>query len=277
MSHLLSKEELEGFLAAAEGIAREGGEVLMRHLLRPDDLGTTSKGCPIELVTIADRAAEEVVVGRLQALYPDHAVLAEEGVLTPEGESSHDDSEFMWIVDPLDGTTNFVHGLPFFAVAIALAVAGEPVVGVVHAPALGVTYTGAKGGGAFRNGEPLTVSTTTELGSALVATGFSYNRSEVGVDDNLERFGRALHATRDVRRFGSAELDLCAVAAGQYDAYWELYLSPYDVAAGAVVVSEAGGKVTDLEGGKDWLYGGQILASNGSLHESMLALVGGKS
>ncbi len=276
MSCVLGREELEEFLAAAERIARKGGEVLMHHLQRPEELDTQTKGHPIELVTIADRAAEAEVVGGLLDRYPDHAVLAEEGVLTPEGKSSHTNSEFMWIVDPLDGTTNFVHGLPYFAVAIALAVAGEPVVGVVRAPALDLTYTGAKGIGASCNGESLAVSAARELTSALVATGFSYNRSEAGVDDNLERFGRALHATRDVRRFGSAELDLCAVAAGHYDAYWEMYLSPYDVAAGAVVVAEAGGTVSDLDGGEDWLYGGQILATNTHLHPAMLHLVGGK-
>ena len=171
-----------------------------------------------------------------------------------------------------------MHGLPYYAVSVALAVRGEPVVGVVHAPAIspaGQTFTGARGLGAHRDGESLRVTGTADLAAALVATGFSYNRNEAGVDDNVARLGRALHKTRDVRRFGSAELDLCMIAAGHFDAYWELYLQPYDVAAGAVIVREAGGTVTDLCGGDDWLFGGQILATNGTLHEAMLGVVGG--
>jgi myo-inositol-1(or 4)-monophosphatase len=256
-------------------VAREGGAVLTSYQEGLLDLETGFKGRRTELVTAADRAAEELVVGRLIAAVPGHGILAEEGVLTPVGQASAAAAEPLWIVDPLDGTTNFVHGLPFYAVAIALVVAGEPIVGVVHAPALDWTFTAVRGGGARRNGAPLQVSRTAELGAALLATGFSYNRSEPGADDNVTRMQRALHAARDVRRFGSAELDLCMCAAGQNDGYWEMYLKPYDVAAGALIVREAGGLVTDLDGGGDWLYGGHIAASNGLLHRSLLETVGG--
>ncbi len=262
-------------LAAAEDVARRGGEVLMDFWPRMDSIQTEVKGHPIELVTEADRAAEEVVVKGLLDRFPEHGVLAEEGVLTPTGRASRDDGDYLWIVDPLDGTTNYVHRLPFFAVAVALAVRGEVVLGVVHAPAMDMTFTAVRGCGANCNGEPISVTDTGELSAALVGTGFSYNRSDDGVDDNIERLARALHVARDVRRLGSAELDLCMTASGRFDAYWELYLKPYDVAAGAIVVQEAGGMVSDLVGGGDWLYGGQVLATNGWLHRAMLDVVGG--
>jgi myo-inositol-1(or 4)-monophosphatase len=238
-----------------------------------------SKGRRRELVTAADRAAEQIVVGGLLAGFPGHGVLAEEGVLTAPGQITGD-SEWTWIVDPLDGTTNFVHGLPFYAVAIALAFRHRPVVGVVHAPALGETWVGVAKGGAerrFADGrrEPVRVSATVEVADALLATGFSYNRNEPGRDDNSARLARVLPHCRDLRRVGSAELDICCVAGGIYDAFWELYLAPYDVAAAAVILREAGGRISDLIGGEDWLHGGQVLASNGHLHEALLGLVGG--
>jgi myo-inositol-1(or 4)-monophosphatase len=214
---------------------------------------------PGDWVSDTDVASERAVRVVLQGAAPDIPVVGEE-----EG-GEHGDR--YWLVDPLDGTTNFVHGLPFFAVAIALAWKQVPVVGVVHAPALGDTFAAATGLGATRNGRPLAVSATRELADALLVTGFSYNRNEAGRDDNVQRLAAVLPHCRDLRRLGSAALDLCLVGAGTFDAYWELYLEPYDVAAGAVVVQEAGGRVTDLLGGDQWLFGGQILASNGTLHE----------
>ena len=268
-------EILREYLAVAERLAVAGGEVLLGYVPELAKVRTEFKGRPTELVTVADRAAEEVIVQGLLEAVPDHAILAEEGVLTPKGRASIEGAEHLWIVDPLDGTTNFVHGLNYFSVAVALAIRGEPVVGVVHAPAMGRTYTAARGCGAHCNDRPIHVTDTDQVAAALVSTGFSYNRSESGADDNTGRLAKALHAVRDLRRFGSAELDLCLTAEGSFDAYWELYLAPYDVAAGSVVVHEAGGQITDLVGGDDWLYGGQILASNGALHEAMMALVGG--
>ncbi len=256
-------------------VARAGGAAIVRT--RGDDRSgarADSKGIRRDLITASDRASEEAVVSGILEAYPDHAVIAEEGALTPQGRVSSD-SEFVWIVDPLDGTTNFVHGLPYFCVSVALVRAGVPSVGVAHAPDLGVTYHAHRGGGAFRNDAPIRVSETTALADALLATGFSYVRDEPGNDDNVARLGRALHACRDLRRHGSAELDLCMTADGHFDAYWELYLSPWDVAAGSVVVREAGGRVTDLTGGDDWLFGQNILASNGALHDAVLGVVGG--
>ena len=269
--------DLGAYRDLATSLALEAGRILLQH--RAAGLHTVeSKGQRRELVTAADRAAEHVVVGGLLAAFPDHAMLAEEGVLTTQGRASKV-ADWTWIVDPLDGTTNFVHGLPFFAVAIALAFRNRPVVGVVHAPALGETFVAAQGLGALRlradgSREVLRVSKTTELADALLATGFSYNRNEPGRDDNSARLARVLPHCRDLRRLGSAELDLCYTAAGVYDGYWELYLAPYDVAAGAVVVQEAGGRVADLAGGGDWLFGGQVLASNGALHDELLRRLG---
>lgn len=271
--------DLQPFVDRALALARQAGDELLR--LRPQAAARPeSKGLRRELVTAADRAAEHVVVGGLLAAFPDHAILAEEGVLTTKGRASRS-APWTWIVDPLDGTTNYVHGLPFFAVAIALAHEQVPVVGVVHAPALGQTFVAARGGGArllARDGTErvLAVSPTAELADALLATGFSYVRNEPGKDDNAGRLARVLPHCRDLRRLGSAELDLCYVAAGIYDGYWEMYLAPYDVAAGAVLVQEAGGRVTDLRGGDRWLAEGEVLATNGRLHEQVMACVGSR-
>jgi len=269
--------DLRPFRDMATRLALAAGEVLLQHRA---SAGRTvqSKGQRRELVTAADRAAEHVVVGGLLAAFPDHAVLAEEGVLTTQGLASKQ-ADWTWIVDPLDGTTNFVHGLPFFAVAIALAFQNKPVVGVVHAPVLGETFVAAAGLGAVRrradgSEEAVKVSATGELADALLATGFAYVRDEPGREDNAAKLARVLPLCRDIRRLGSAELDLCYTAAGIYDGYWELYLAPYDVAAGAVIVQEAGGRITDLRGGDDWLFGGKVLATNGTLHDELLRRLG---
>lgn len=272
MSAPLSPSTLRQILAAVEPVARRAGDVLLDYRSRLRDVRTEFKGRR-ELVTAADRAAEQVVVEHLLREFPAHAVLAEEGVLTPAGKP-HRDADLVWILDPLDGTTNFVHDLPSFAVAIALVERGEPVLAVVHAPVLGHTYTAVRGGGAQRDGATIRVTATQDLADALLATGFSYDRNEPGHDDNSGRLARMLPRCRDLRRFGSAELDLCFVADGRFDGYWEMYLAPYDVAAGALLVREAGGRISDLRGGADWLFGGQILASNGPLHAPMLAVVG---
>ena len=259
-------EVLDDLRRRAIAFAHEAGELLLRR--RAERPQASSKAVRRELVTDADRAAERFVVGGILAQFPDHSVLAEEGVLTARGQRSSA-SDWNWIVDPIDGTTNYVHGLPHFAVAIGLTWRSIPVVGVVHAPALGETYSAARGCGATCNGTPIRVSRTSDLRDALLATGFAYLRDQEGAVDNLERLRRLMPKIRDIRRYGSAELDLCLVARGAYDAYWEFGLAPYDVAAGAVIVREAGGVVTDIAGGDDWLFGGQVLASNGALHEDV--------
>ena len=264
--------DLRPFVDEARRLACTAGEELMRRRAT-DGPRAQSKGTRRELVTAADRAAEQIVVGGLLAAFPDHAILAEEGVLTTQGRASQV-SDWTWLVDPLDGTTNYVHGLPHWGVAIALAYRNDPVVGVVHAPLLGETFVAARGLGAHRHFaddrvQELRVSRTAELADALLATGFAYVRNEPGRDDNSAHVAALLPHCRDLRRLGSAELDLCYVAAGSYDGYWELYLAPYDVAAGAVLVREAGGAISDWEGGGDWLFGDRVLASNGLLHDEL--------
>jgi len=262
-------QDLQPFVAAALRLAAQAGALLLRHRAEAAQ-HPESKGQRRELVTAADRAAEHTIVSGLLAEFPAHAILAEEGVLTAQGKASRE-SDWTWIIDPLDGTTNFVHGLPVYAVSIGLAFRNVPVVGVVHAPALGETFVASTGRGARRlhadgREQVLAVSRTAELADALLATGFAYDRDEPGHDDNLARIARVLPHCRDLRRLGSAELDLCFVAAGIYDGYWEQSLAPYDMAAGAVVVREAGGRVTDYAGGDQWLFGGQVLATNARLH-----------
>jgi myo-inositol-1(or 4)-monophosphatase len=257
-----------------EDIARRAGAVLLQHWRRMQVDHTEFKGRR-ELVTFADRASEQLLVEAIHERYPDHAVLAEEGAASPRGVASSA-SDWLWVIDPLDGTTNFIHGHPFFSIAIAVQHRGKPVLGVVHAPGLDELYCGVPGVGAWCNGEAIRVTATATLRDALVATGFSYDRNELGHRTNLDEFARMTMVARDVRRCGSAALDLAYVAAGRYDAYWEFDLMPYDIQAGAFVVLAAGGKVSDLQGGDaGWLAGKETLASNGRLHAELLAMVKG--
>ena len=246
---------------AAISIAKEAGALLLERYGRLTGAEISRKG-PRDFVTAADRDAEALIARRLAEEFPDHALLAEEGARhgDPEGPT--------WIVDPLDGTTNFLHGIPFFAVSLGLVEAGKPVLGVIHAPALGRTFHGAPGSGAFDDERPLSVSVTPELREALVATGFGYSLDRVE-DHNLDNLAAVARVARGIRRLGSAALDLAFVAAGHLDAFWELHLSPWDVAAGAAIVRAAGGTVTDARGGDDWLHGRSIVATNGMLHDAI--------
>jgi myo-inositol-1(or 4)-monophosphatase len=250
-------KELEGAISAA----REAGEVLRKgfgwqHSVR-------YKG-EVDLVTEVDEQAERVIKEILLGAFPSYGMLAEES-----GRSSgHEDAR--WIVDPLDGTTNYAHGLPILCVSIALERAGEVVVGVVHDPMRQETYLAERGGGATLNGEPIRVSDTDELIQALIATGFPYDRAEM--PEALELFGRFAAITRGMRRLGSTALDLCYVAAGRLDGYYERGIWAWDIAAGGLILEEAGGKVTDYRGAGLNLEGRQIVASNGYLHSAMMEL-----
>lgn len=220
---------------------------------------STSKSARRDLVTRVDVECERAIVGRLRALEPRWSVEAEEEV--------HDaaDGGPRWFVDPLDGTVNYLHGLPLFCVSIALHEGSVPLLGVVHAAVLGETFVAARAAGAHRlaAGETprrLAVAATAELADAVLATGFPYRRHELE-HSNLENFARFFPDVRGLRRMGSAALDLAFVAAGRLDGFWELHLSPFDVAAGALLVREAGGEVTDAHGGDGWLRGGSIVAA----------------
>jgi myo-inositol-1(or 4)-monophosphatase len=253
-------------LAVARELAQQAGELHLRwwRTFDPADVKLKGRRNP---VTEADLAAERLIVGELARRFPDHRVVAEE----EGGRAAAGDHE--WIVDPLDGTVNFAHGLPIFCVSIAVRRGDELLAGVVHAAALRETYEAEHGGGARRNGTSIRVSRNAELHEALLATGFAYRRNEVA-ENNVRPFTDLILRCRDIRRTGSAALDLASVAAGHYDAYWEPWLNAWDIAAGALLVAEAGGRVTDLAGGADMLRRGDVLASNGTaLHDVVLPIV----
>lgn len=255
----LSREERERARDVALAAAEAAGGILMGFLenLDPSRIGT--KSAARDLVTEADLESERCLVELLRAALPGHAIESEEAVRDADSERPR------WFLDPLDGTVNFVHGLPCFAVSMGLFADGEPQVAVVHAPRLAETFHAVRGGGAFLGEQRLAVSRARTLGEALLATGFPYRRQELA-HNNLENFARLFLEVRDLRRMGSAALDLAYVAAGRFDAFWELHLAPHDVAAGALLVREAGGLVSDLDGGEGWLRGGHILAGGRELH-----------
>lgn len=262
----MTTDEEQRALELARQVAREAGEILLEHLGRLDASQIGSKSAARDLVTAADVASERHVVSRLRAAFPDHAIESEEEVRDAV------DRRPRWFVDPLDGTVNFVHRLPCFAVSLGLWIGDEPRVAVVHAPRLGETFEARAGGGAFLDGKPIAVSPVDHLGDALLATGFPYRRGELE-HSNLENFARFFHDVRDLRRMGSAALDLAYVADGRLDGFWELHLSPHDVAAGGLLVREAGGRVTDADGGQDWLRGASLVAAGPGLHGAILERV----
>lgn len=245
-------------LAAMEEAARKAGALLRRRQARLGSLQVESKGLN-DFVTQADREAEEAVVASLEESLPGIPFLAE------ESDQRKTKAESRWIVDPLDGTTNFIHGYPFFAVSIAFQDAGELAAGVVFDPMRDEMFACAADRGATLNGEPIRVSGQDRLELSLLVTGFPF-RELAHLDEYLEGFKRLLKATAGVRRDGSAALDLCWVAAGRSDGFWEMGLAPWDVAAGGLMVQAAGGRVSDYAGGGDWLEGRSIIAASPGIH-----------
>ncbi len=252
------------FLEAAREVSREAGDIQKRDFYRR---GAVSFKGEIDLVTETDTACQALIHDRLAALFPDHDFLAEEGLRSLSG------AEFRWIIDPLDGTTNFAHRFPWFCVSIALEHKGIIVAGVVLNPMNGEVFSAEAGGGAFLNGEPVGVSSIGELGRSLVATGFPYDIRESRT--NIEAHDRFLIAAQAVRRCGSAAIDLCYVACGRFEGFWELKLKPWDTAAGLIVLTEAGGKITDLQGRPADIYRPEICSSNGLIHQAMLDVLRG--
>jgi len=246
-------------LPFAEAVAREAGALLRERFGAPLDVRHKGR---IDLVTEVDVLAEQCIRRRIQARFPDHAILAEESGLTETA------SAFRWIVDPLDGTTNYAHGYPFFSVAIAVEWQRETIVGVVYDPLRDELFSAAKGQGTRCNGRPLHVSGVTSLEQALLVTGFPYN-VKASPQKNLDHFSAFLDVAQAIRRDGSAALDLAYVAAGRFDGFWELNLAPWDMAAGSLLVTEAGGQVTAFSGQAFSPYVPEIVASNGHLHAAM--------
>ncbi|MBI2962499.1 MAG: inositol monophosphatase [Deltaproteobacteria bacterium] len=250
--------------AAARRAAERAGAILKRRWRRQGAIATKSSA--VDLVTDVDRACETAILVEIGRAFPAHAVLAEES-------GARGDHEFLWIVDPLDGTTNFAHGYPQVSVSIALRRGAETVLGLVYDPLREETFTAWHGRGAFLNGRRLRVSRTRRLEASLLASGFPYDRRE-HADFYLSFFKAFLLRAQGIRRAGSAALDLCWVAAGRVDGFWEWKLKPWDTAAGALVVEEAGGRASDFRGGSFDPFAAETLASNGRIHEGMVRVFG---
>jgi myo-inositol-1(or 4)-monophosphatase len=255
--------QLAGFVEEARSAARLAGAIQLDSYGKTIDV---SRKGDINLVTEVDHRCERAVVDHLHAAFPDHQILAEEGSVRKSA------SGYRWIIDPLDGTTNYAHGYPRFCVAIALEDSGRIVLGVVLDPVLDEEFVGVLGGGAALNGRPIRVSAETRLLHSLLATGFAYDLRE-NPDNNLDYFEAFTLTSQAVRRDGSAELNLCYTAMGRFDGFWEMQLSPWDVAAGGLIVREAGGAVTDFEGRPNEMDGARIVASNGKIHRDLLEII----
>ena len=260
----MTDSQLQVFADVAVAIALDAGAILRSRFREPHDI--SFKG-PLDLVTEADKAAEALIATRLRSAFPDHDLLGEEG-----SRSGNTGARFRWVIDPLDGTTNFAHGLPTFAVSIAVEDNGEPVAGVIYDPMRNELFRAVKGGGATLNGEPIRVSRTEHVHAAILVSGFSHTVEQ------RRRQGQAwcalLERVRALRQTGSAALNLCYVAAGRLDGYWERGIQPWDVSAGALLVTEAGGQVSDREGGAFNSQDRVVVASNGMLHDELIAILG---
>lgn len=239
--------------------AINGGKILQQHYGR---LRSIRKKGAIDLVTDADIQSEAAIIETITKAFPDHAILAEES-------GDHDGSGGRWIIDPLDGTTNFAHGLPQFCVSIAFAADDDILAGVVLAPLLDELFVGIRGQGAQLNGTPIAVSTTKVLADSLLVTGFPYDHQTI-FDELMRRFQRCLTATQGIRRLGSAALDLCYVANGRFDGFWEQHLKPWDTAAGFVVASEAGARTTVFSNAPYSIFDKEIICTNGAIHDELI-------
>ena len=253
----------DGLLRLAIAAAKEAGRIQMVHYGHKHAIEYKGE---IDPVTEVDKLCESAIVKMISDAFPDHDILSEETLYKEKGSS------WRWIIDPIDGTSNYIHEYPCFCVSIGLEVEGEVSLGVVYNPLLGELFQAEKGEGAFLNGDRVTVSRTDDLDGSFLCTGFPYD-----VRDHSEFYLKYFKAfiTRSfaLRRPGSAVLDLCYVAAGRFDGFWEMKLHPWDVAAASLIVTEAGGKVTDFRGRPHSIYSDETLASNGLIHEAMLKVI----
>jgi len=253
------------YLDLAVQLAREAGDILKHYASREKQVEFKGRA---NLVTIADKESEAHIIGGILKRYPDHAILAEESGAI----ESRPGAKVRWIIDPLDGTTNFAHQYPFYCVSIGVEVDGVVNAGAVYDPCRDEMYSGARGEGATMNGERLRVSDVERLSHALLLTGFPYDFRE-RIEIAIGYFRRFLMECQAVRRGGSAALDLCHMAAGRCDGFWEMKLQPWDTAAGSVIVEEAGGRITNFAGGPFSIYRQELLASNGHIHGEMSSLL----
>nr|MBN2278659.1 inositol monophosphatase [candidate division Zixibacteria bacterium] len=256
---MLTSAVLKRYSNFANKIAIEAGRILIEKSRKRHRV--IFKG-QIDLVTDADLASEKYIIEAITAKYPDHSLLTE------EASARENNSDFRWVIDPLDGTTNFAHDFPFYCVSIGLEYRGKIVIGAIYDPVRTELFHARHGAGAFLNDARIIVSEQKKLGQALLATGFPYDIHQSN-EDNLKYFRRFIKQAQAVRRAGSAALDLCYLACGRFDGFWELKLHPWDTAAAVVIVTEAGGKMTDFQGREYSIYGKYLLASNGCLHAQM--------
>jgi myo-inositol-1(or 4)-monophosphatase len=255
----MKSDHPQNLIPVMQSIARDAGALLMEYFHQRVKI--EYKG-DVDLVTVADRKSEALIRERIQRDFPTHDVMGEEGTRIETG------SEYKWYVDPLDGTTNFAHGYPVFCVSLAVERRGERVAGVIYDPTRDEMFSAEKGSGAQLNGAPLRVSSTSRLAESLVATGFpSHKRHQ---NPNIHFYHQLTLRSHGVRRAGSAALDLCNVASGRYDGFWEFNLNPWDTAAGVLMVEEAGGRVTDFSGGPFQIASRETVASNGLVHAELL-------
>ena len=252
------------FLATAVEAVLRAGDIQMASF--GASIEVSKKGA-IDLVTEVDFAVERMFRAMIAERFPDHTVLAEE-----LGSAGQREGRFCWIFDPLDGTTNYAHGLPVFASSLALEIEGVVTVGAIYDPTRKELFTASLGGGAYLNGVPMRVSSTPTLLDALLVTGFPYTVHQAS-EELVSLFAAFLSEAQAVRRLGSAALDLCYVAAGRMDGFWEQHLKPWDMAAGALMLTEAGGRITAVDGSRFDLRKGQLMASNGVIHDALLDVV----
>ena len=245
-------------------IAKEAGEIVREGFGKK--LKIEYKSNETNLVTEIDKASEKFITDFIKKTYPKHDILAEESGEMKSG------SEYLWVVDPLDGTTNFAHGLPIFSVSIGLQKKGKTILGVVYDVMQDITYFAEEGNGAYANSERLKVSLNDKINHSVLVTGFPYNISE-NPEKTLEIFSALTRKARAIRRLGSAAIDMCYVAKGVFDAFWEVYLHPWDICAGILIVEEAGGIITDFHGKKIDIYAKRILASNEKMHPHLMDII----
>lgn len=252
------------YLELAAELARAAGAVQLEHIKHVHTIEFKDKK---NLVTEVDKQCERLIVDGIRAKFPDHDVLGE------EGERERKESDYLWIIDPLDGTTNYTHQFPFFDVSIGLSHKDELICGVIYDPSRDELFAAAKDKGATLNGEPIHVSTTARLQDSLMATGFAYIDHSKERLDNMREFEAFVKSAQAVRRPGAAAIDLAYIACGRLDGFWEPNLKPWDMAAGALIIREAGGRLSTYDGGDFDLYGDEILASNGLIHEEMMTVL----
>lgn len=259
--------DLKGITTKVAEISKEVGLFILEECrkIETTDIEIKSQN---SLVTYVDKTAEKKIIEALSSIIPEAGFIAEEGTTDKLGE------EFNWIIDPLDGTTNFIHRIPTFCVSIALVKNNEIICGVIYEPNQDEMFTAWKNGGAFLNNNPIQVSTTDKLSESLLATGFPYYDYK-RLEAYMDILKWLMHNSRGVRRIGSAAIDLAYVACGRFEAFYEYSLNPWDVAAGALIVEEAGGSVTDFQGGNNYLFGREIVATNKHMEDELLEKIKG--